>query len=164
MAEENNNQNPEEISWEVPEYRKPARGKGWYAIAGILAVIFLGYSLFIQNFLFAILIVLAVIVVVLNESREAIKVKVKLTPEGVHIGRNFYDYDDLENFSIIYKPDDEIKNLYFEFNNTLKQRLSINLEDRNPVKIRNFLSQYLEEDTDRSNPPLSEKLAGLFKL
>src|SRR6056297_692897 len=161
---EENNQNNQEISWEVPEYRKPARGKGWYFIAGLLAIIFLGYSLLIQNFLFAILIILAVIVVMLNEGREAIKVQVQLTPEGIKIGRNFYDYDGLENFSIIYKPDDGVKNLYFEFNNSLKQRLSINLEDRNPVKIRSFLSHYLEEDTDRSNPRLSEKLADLNKL
>ncbi len=64
----------------------------------------------------------------------------------------------------MYKPDQNIKNLYFEFDNYIKQRLSLNLEDVNPIKIKELLSPILKEDTDRKDPPLSEKLADLFKL
>ncbi|SRR6056297_412907 len=156
--------NSSQISWEIPEYQKPPRGKAWYILASILALFMLGYAFYNQNFLFALLIIIAIIAIVLNEKREAVKVQINLTEKGVWVGKNFYDYDEIKDFSIVYKPEEETKKLYFEFKNTLKQRLSLPLEDRNPVKINEFLSQYLEEDLDRDDPPLSEELARLFRL
>ncbi len=164
MSEENKNKEEEIISWEIPEYKKHDRSKNWYILSGIVAVVFLLYALFYQNFLFAIFIVIVSIVLILNDGKEPMRVKVAITDNGVKIGKNFYEFDDFKNFSIVYKPDQNIKNLYFEFDNYIKQRLSLNLEDVNPIKIKELLSPILKEDTDRKDPPLSEKLADLFKL
>jgi len=164
MSEENKNKEEEIISWEIPEYKKHDRSKNWYILSGIVAVVFLLYALFYQNFLFAIFIVIVSIVLILNDGKEPMRVKVAITDNGVKIGKNFYEFDEFKNFSIVYKPDQNIKNLYFEFDNYIKQRLSLNLEDVNPIKIKELLSPILKEDTDRKDPPLSEKLADLFKL
>ncbi|MCD4693817.1 hypothetical protein K8R62_00460, partial [bacterium] len=164
MGEKNKNRGKEIISWEIPEYKKHDRGRGWYVLSGIMAVIFLLYALFSQNFLFAIFIEIVSIILILNEGKNPIKIKVAITDDGVQIGKNLYEFDDFKNFSIIYKPDQNIKNLYFEFDSYIKQRLSLSLEDINPIKIKELLSPILKEDTDRKDPPLSEKLADLFKL
>ena len=57
-----------------------------------------------------------------------------------------------------------IKNLYFEFKSVVRQRLSIPLEGENPLPIRENLLKYLPEDLERTNRPLSEELASLFRL
>lgn len=164
MGEENKNKGDEIISWEIAEYKKHERSKAWYVLASIIALIFMLFALFRQNFLFAIFIIIVSIIIILNEKQEPAKIKVTFTDNGLWVGKSFYDFDDFKNFSIVYKPDQNIKNLYFEFDNFAKQRLSLSLEDINPIKIKNLLAPILEEDTDRKDPPLSEKLTDLFKL
>ena len=154
----------ENIVWKVPEYDKLNKGKGWYVFYSIIAFLLILYSFLSGNFLFAVIIIIAAIVIVLRDGQEPNFVKISLTEEGVIVGRKFYDYDEFKNFSIVYKPKQEIKNLYFEFNNSLKPRLSIPLKKMNPLLIRKNLLRYLPEDLDRTDRPLSEELGKLLKL
>ena len=155
---------PENISWPVPEYDKHEKGGGWYIFYSLIAFLLILYSFLSGNFLFAVIIIIAAIVIVLRDGQEPDFVKISLTEEGIMVGRKFYDYDEFKNFSIVYKPKQEIKNLYFEFNNSLKPRLSIPLKKMNPLLIRKNLLRYLPEDLDRTDRPLSEELGKLFKL
>jgi len=152
------------ISWKIPEFDKHERTKNWYVTASIAALVLLLYSFISANFLFAVIIIIVALVIILNEGKDPDKIKVSLTDEGIIVGRKFYDYDEIENFSIIYKPRREIKNLYFEFKSALRHRLSIPLENMNPMKIREILLKYLKEDLERTDQPLSEALAKFFKL
>lgn len=152
------------VSWEVFEYEKYQRSKTWYIIASIIAALLLLYSILSSNFLFAIIIITATVIMILHDGQEPLLIKIKLTDEGIVVGKKFYDYDEIKNFSIVYKPKQEIKNLYFEFQNSFKHRLSIPLNNTNPLQIRDFLLQYATEDLERINQPLSEGLGQLFKL
>ncbi|MFH1522383.1 MAG: hypothetical protein ABIE43_01025 [Patescibacteria group bacterium] len=152
------------ISWQVPEYEKHTRNKSWYIIAIIIALLLMLYSFFNTNFLFAVIIIITAIVIIMHDGQEPAMIKISLTDEGMIVGRKFYDYDDFKNFSIVYKPRQEVKNLYFEFKNSVKPRLSIPLDKQNPLIIRKNLLKYLSEDLDRTDQPLSEGLAKLFKL
>lgn len=150
--------------WRIPEYEQPERGKNWYIITSIVALLLLIYSFLTSNFLFAMIIVVAAIVLISHDGQQPDMVNFTITDEGIIIGRKFYDYDEIKDFSIIYKPRQEVKNLYFEFKNPLKHRLSIPLDKQNPLQIRENLLKYLEEDLERTDQPLSESLAKLFKL
>lgn len=152
------------VGWETPEYEKHERTKLWYIMAITIALLLLLFTFLTANFLFAVIIIIAALVIILHDSREPDMVKVSLTDEGVIVGKKFYDYDELKNFSIVYKPRQDIKNLYFEFKSAVRPRLSIPLENMNPLPIRKDLLKYLEEDLDRTDQPLSESLAKLFKL
>jgi len=152
------------ISWEVREYEKHNRARAWYVIAILIVFLLLLYSFFTSNFLFAFIIVLASLVFIMHEGQAPGNVKISLTDEGVIIGRKFYDYDEIKNFTIIHKPRLEVKNLYFEFKSVLRHRLSIPLEKMNPIVIRENLLKYLPENHERTDPPLSEGIAKLFKL
>ncbi len=167
-----------QVLWEVPEFRKPNRGKSWYIIASIIAFLMIFFSFFTinlrplsisflgsnNNFLFAIIIILTIVIMVISESREPRMIKVKLDKEGLQLGEKFYDYDEFKNFCVLYKPKDSIKNLYFEFKNTAKFRLSIPLRSLDPLGVRNFVKRYVEEDLERTQPPISEQLTKLLKL
>ena len=171
MEDNNQNQTKEApegeeglLSWTVPEYQKHEKTTTWYIIAGTIGAVLLLFALFTTNFLFALLIVIAAAVVVIIEGEEPRQITITLTEEGIIVGKNFYDYDEFAHFAIVYKPQQDIKQLYFEFNSSLKQRISIPLKNINPVKVREILTSYMEEDTDRTDPPLSEQLSRLLKL
>jgi len=168
--------NSKYLRWQVPEYRKPDRNQTWYILAAIFIVIclffcfftvrswslvFLGYS---SNFLFALILIIAAIIMIINESQPTIMVDIELGPEGLKVGTKFYDYDELKNFAVLYKPKQGIKNLYFEFKASLRLRLSIPLRRLDALTVRNFLIRYLDEDLERVAPPLSEQLTKLLKL
>lgn len=152
------------ISWEVPEYDKHDRAKSWYIKAGLIALLLVIYSFLTANFLFAIIVIIVSLVVVLHDGQEPERVVFSISDDGIIIGSRFYDYDDISNFSVVYKPSLEVKNLYFEFKSFFRHRLSIPLENMNPLPIREKLLKYLPEDLERTDQPLSEGLAKLFKL
>jgi hypothetical protein len=163
-TEEIRNTSAEEIYWEVPEHEEIERDRRWYILAGSIAGIFLIYAVLKSNFLFAFIIILAGIIYVLRHGQEIHKIKFSISGKGVGVGEKLYHYDEIKNFSIIYKPDIETKNLYFEFKRSTKQRLTIPLLNMNPLPIRKFLLQYLSEDLERVNPPISEGMAKMLKL
>jgi hypothetical protein len=164
------------LRWQIPEYKKHERSRNWYIIAGIVAFICLFFSFFTfqswrlvflglsSNFLFALIIIIVAIIMFMNENRPPIMVDIELGPEGVKLGQKFYDYDQFKNFSVLYKPKQSVKNLYFEFKNSMHPRLSAPLRRLDALMVRNFLVRYLDEDLVRTDPPLSEQLTKLLKL
>ncbi len=154
----------EVIAWEVPEYETHERSRNWYVGAIAVAALLLVFAALTKNFLFAGIIIIAALVIILTDGKEPAKVRVSLTDEGVEVGRKFFDYDEIKDFSIVYKPKQGVKNLYFEFKTVVKPRLSIPLFDRDPLVIREKLLKYLQEDLERTDQPLSEGLAKLFKI
>jgi len=153
-----------EIKWQVPEYDEHERGKRWYIFFSVAAFLLVLYAFFSNNFLFAVIIIISAIVIVLRDGQKPSLLKVSLASEGVTVGKKFHDYDEFKNFSLIYKPNQEVKNLYFEFNNVLKPRLSLPLKNTDPLLIRKYLLKYLAEDLERKDQPLSEALAKILKL
>ncbi|PIR93128.1 hypothetical protein COT99_02385 [Candidatus Falkowbacteria bacterium CG10_big_fil_rev_8_21_14_0_10_43_10] len=154
----------EVISWAVPEYDKRERSKRWYIISSIAALSILVYSVWTGNFLFVVIIVLSALVIITNDFRQPDIINFSIGDEGLILGKKFIDYSELKNFSIIYKPRQDVKQLYFEFNNIFRPQLSIYLGNINPLKIRDILLNYLQEDLERENEPLSEQLGKLFKI
>ncbi len=165
------------LSWQVPEYDKHERGKKWYIIATIVLIVFLFFCFFEinswkivflgtnSNFIFALILIISAIITIINDGQKPNMVDFKIGPEGVNIGKKFYDYDELKHFSVIYKPNMDIKHLYLEFKNSLtRPRLSIHLMDQDPITVRNYLLRYLDEDLERVVPPSSEQLTKLLKL
>jgi len=161
---DNINNDDDIITWKVPEYSNNKKSTKWFITAGSIASLLLLYSFLTANFAFAVFIILAVMVIILRNKDEVKLIDIAITGDGVVVGEQFYDYDKIKNFAIIYKPDDDKKNLYFEFKNVLLPRLSIALEGINPLLVRENLLKYLEEDLDRIDIPLSEQLTKLFKL
>jgi len=166
MIEENEQQPEiiEIISWEVPEYEKHSRTKRWYILFGAVMIAMIIYAIFSANFLFAIILIVAGFVLIINDARTPQMVTISLTTDGIFIGRKFYDFDDFRDFSIVYKPNIRVKQLYFEFKSLTKHRLSIPLLDVNPIFLRENLGQYLTEDLERTDQTASEALAKLLKL
>jgi len=166
MAEESDSieQITEIISWEIPEYDKHSRGKTWYVLFILVTLAILGYAVMTANFLFAVIVIIGGFVLIMNDARHPQSVPVSITTEGIFVGRKFYDYDEIRDFSIVYKPAEGLKKLYFEFKSRTRHRLSIFLADVNPIFVRDNLLPYLTENIERTDESISEALAKALKL
>ena len=151
-------------TWIVPEYVVHERSKAWYITMSAVAFLLVIYCIFTSNFLFAVIIIIAALIIIIHDGQKPAKVKIVITDIGVIIGRNFYAYDELKNFAVVDKSQFNVKNLYFEQKNALKQRLSIPLDGINPDDIKKTLANYLPVDKDRTDIPVSEQLAKILKL
>jgi hypothetical protein len=191
MAEENKpiediKSETDTISWQIPEYHSEEKTKLWYAIYALIAIGLLVYAIFTQDFIFAIIIIFAAILIVIFDGNKPGMLDVVISDQGVMVGKEFYSYDQIQDFFIIYEPDQGMKNLYLEFKrfvkpslpdseparyswlfwivNFARTRFSIPLGDTNPIVIRRNLLKYLKENLERTTIPLSEQLTKLFKL
>lgn len=158
------NYGEELLSWEVPEFEKHERTKRWYIISIVASLLLMLFAFLTSNFLFAVIIIIAALIVILRDGQEPEMVRFIIATEGVVIGRKFYDYDEIKDFAVVYKPNLGIKNIYFEFKTVIKPRLSIPLINNNPLPIREILLKYLPEDLERTDQPVSEALGKTFKL
>jgi hypothetical protein len=164
MADKSAELNAEVVSWEVPEYEKSGHDRRWYIFAVIIGILLIAYAIWTKNYLFVFIIVLSAFIIFLYETNQAMMIIVEVNKKGISVGRKFYEYARLKHFAIVYKPELEIKNLYLEFRDTARPRMTIHLKDVNPIALRNLLSKYLQEDLDRTDIPLSEGLSRLLKL
>lgn len=153
-----------EFSWKIDEFTKYNRDKRWYIVASIIAVALIIYAIIDKNYFFALIIIISSALIIFYDNEPPKKLDLTIKYDGIKIGKNFYEFQSISNFYIIYQPKENIKKLFFEFKNPIKHRLSIELYNQNPVEIRNFLLQYLSEDLEKENEPLSEGLAKLFRL
>ena len=152
------------ISWDIEEYEGHERGFVWYFLAGLINVIFVTYAFWSNNFLFAVIVIITSFVIILHDSGEPSEIPFSITYEGISLGENFYDFDEIKNFAIVYKPNQNLKRLYIEFNALLRNRLSIPLYDQDPLIIRENLLKYLPEDLERKDEPISEVFSKTFKI
>jgi hypothetical protein len=175
------------IAWEVNEYVGSKKSKRWYLLASLVGIAMIAYALMTSNLIFAVIIIFGAILVVLTDGTKPATLEIKISDEGVMAGKEFYLYEQLDNFFIVYRPNEGIKNLYIEFKrfarpqvsgaakaarhewllwlmNLARTRLSIPLNDMNPIIIRRNLLKYLKENTERTDTPLSEKLSEMLKF
>ncbi len=73
-----------DIQWQAPEFEKYEKGPGWFIILGISALVIFTIVLLMKNFIFAILIILAVFVIFIYALKEPrlINFKIKYTRQA----------------------------------------------------------------------------------
>ncbi len=151
------------FDWEVNEYEKHDRNKRWYVITAIVGIALLLYSVISGNYLFALIVVLFGIVLFLQDMQQPMQVSFAVTETGIVVGSTYYPFKEITNYWMIYNPP-EVKNIYFTTDSILRHRLQIPLLDNDPRPVREYLNQFLIEDLDQEEEPLSDRLGRMFKL
>lgn len=151
------------ISWTFPEFIKHQRSKWWYVITFTLSALLLIYTIISANWLFALIIIMIDVILVILQHKEPMEVDFLITKKGVQMDQKFLPYKELDKFWLIYEPP-SIKNLYLVTKSKLRPRLSIPLGDINPLKVRQILLEYLDEDLSKEDEPTSEALSRILKI
>lgn len=144
--------------WTIQEYEQYTRKLSWFVLMGIVGSVLIILALWRGNFLFLVIIILFGIILFLQSEQRPPQIPFKITDIGIIIGSRLYAYDELENFYIIYQPP-VVKSLYFETKAPYRPRIHIPLLDQNPLEIRESLLQFLPEDLEQEQEPLSERMA-----
>ena len=160
-------QNPyqgrELLSWVVDEFERYERGPIWYAAMILLGMGLLLYAVVTQNFLFAVIILMFAVIIGLSSLREPQKLLFAVTSHGIGIGTRFFHFKEFGSFWILYEPP-HVKNIYLEFKQSIRPHLVIPLYEENPLTVREALLQYLREDAEQEDEPLSDTLGRVLKL
>jgi hypothetical protein len=170
MAEEKEEQfNQEEMDygevlfeWDVSEYLAHQRGRLWYGITLGLSLILIIYSICTANFLFALIIIIAIFILFLRSYNPPRQLNFKIREEGVMLGNQFFPYNTIQNFYIVYKPP-IVKKIFFSLKSFLPD-LSIELKDINPLIIREKLLEFLREDLEKERETMDDVLEIFLKL
>lgn len=149
--------------WESPEYERHDRGPRWYIAMVVISLLFIGYAVWTANYLFAFIMVILATVLVLVGNEKPRRILVQIGRNGIVLNGEFFSFDEIRHFAIVYQPP-MAKVLYLYPNGSLFRRVRIQLGDQNPVEIRKFLRQFLEEDLDLRDEHFSDILGKLLKL
>ena len=136
---------PEKISGEIRPDQQTVHKPAAIAIAFIFIFIGLAYLYFGKNVLTAVFFFLVSFVVLIFAFKEKQTVFWEITRHGVAIDTSFFPYQELKSFWIEYQPG-FIKEMSLKSKKWYQGYFKIPLREENPLKIREFLLQYLPEE------------------
>ena len=154
----------EEIfGWMVDEYERHERGPVWYAVAFLIGLSFVMYAIVTRNFLFAVVVIMAGVIIALSAMREPQQIPFLITTRGIALGHQFVPFKDLRSFWILYEPP-QTKNLYVDFRSPITPHLVIPLGEQDPVELRQTLLEFLGENETQEEEPLTDVLGRFLKI
>lgn len=151
------------LEWTFPEYEKYSRSRRWYIIIGIVGAFFILYGMLTGNFLFSLIIALTGIILFLQQHQTPAEIPFAITDLGVIVSNRLYLYRELESFYIVYQPP-EIKTLFLETKSVIRPLLRIPLQEQDPVEVRFSLLEFMTEDSEKEEEPMSDAASRNWKL
>ena len=89
-----------EIRWTAPEFHYHEKGPSWYWLSVIIAIVVAGLAIFLNNFLFAIFVVMAEVMMLFWARQRPRELEFYLDERGLVInGRKFYPYEAFMGFA-----------------------------------------------------------------
>jgi hypothetical protein len=149
--------------WEFSEYVKYERSTAWYIGLGIVEVVIVIYSILSKNFLFGIIAILVGLILILHSKREPAGLKCRIFEDGIQVGSNFYEWDDIRSFRIVYEPP-KVKLLYIDLKSIFMPDFSVPLNNQNPLEIRKILKTYLLEDLEKKYETMTDRMNRWLRL
>lgn len=149
--EKNKDETRNYISWQAPEYEYYQKEAGWYWISLIVGIVLIAISLWQENFLFAVFIVIAWILLINISGRFPTIWEFNLDEKGLTIRLpnvdashkpKFYPMHNIEGFDI-HPATDEYKELIFKFKSKFSTYLKINFYSQDEEKIKSFLLNFM---------------------
>ena len=152
------------MNWDFPEYEKHQRGIVWYAVITIASIGLLIWSIIIEeNILFASIIVIVLIIIFITSRSKPDVLTLNIFEDGIQIGEKFYFYKEIKKFWVVYEPPN-VKTIYFSLYSNLRPLISIPLMDTNPLKLREILLEFIEEDLEHDSETSSDSWNRILKL
>ncbi len=135
------------LSWEAPEFEDHERGAGWYYFVAGTALILIGISLWRNNFLFAVFLAIAVILLFVWSQQKSPIRKFVITDKDVRIDniKNIH-FSDIKSFSIRDSRDGEVwGELFLDIKASFRPNLHIHIPSEKVGLIRTELGRRFPE-------------------
>lgn len=146
------------ISWEALEHEHGEHSSDWYWILGVVAVSLAVLFAFFDNYLLAIIILLGAFAAALNAHRGPQIMYCELSARGVIINNKAFPYAHLDSFWIDHYT--RTPKVLFKSNKAFSPFIIMPLGEADEDMIREFLSQYLDEE-EHTEPAIQKLLEHL---
>ncbi len=140
--EENNLDLP--IEWETLEYQYNPKSSEWFWYLASAALALVIAAVFMHNFLLGAIAIIGAFSMAVMGSRKPEQIIFAIEIKGIRIDNKFYLYEKLNSFWVNYDPPEK-KELILESKKLLTPRITIDIEDVDPNKIRQVLLKFLKE-------------------
>lgn len=144
-----------EIIWTAPEFKYHQKDVSWYWLSILAAAVIILISLWLKNFLFAIFVVIAEIVLISWAKRQPKNIKFGINEKGISIGEaKFYEYKELKGFFLKEGPAARPAHLsgqgpegelILKTNFKIEPYIKIFVFNGDIPEIKSFLKNHLEE-------------------
>jgi hypothetical protein len=149
------------LHWRAPEYEKYEKSRQWYLYVSLVLLAVIAYAVYTDSPVMAITFILIGVVGYIFINRAPQVIDFAVTQEGIIIGREIYDFENIKSFWIFYEPHD-IKVVSLHIKNKLMPYIHIPIHEENPIEIRRLLLKYIpEEKQDPSLMDILERLIGI---
>ena len=160
MDERQTTENKIFLSWTTPEFAYHKKGPGWFIALALMAIVFFILALIMQNYIFALLILLASFLIYIQALKKPPEIKIAMSEEGITVRETLFPYRELNSFWLFEEP--EIRTLNLESKKLLRPRISIPLAQQNPGEIRQILIGFIPEK--KQEETLTDMLARKIKF
>ncbi|OGZ00293.1 MAG: hypothetical protein A3B13_01485 [Candidatus Liptonbacteria bacterium RIFCSPLOWO2_01_FULL_45_15] len=134
------------IEWRAPEFEYREKGVSWYWLSIIAAIVILSVSVWQKNFLFAVFVVIAEILILVWAGRKPKEISFSLNEKGLTIsGNKFYPYSAIENFSVREGRSEEYYDISLKLRHGFTHWLVVKTPTKNLAKIEGAISQFVEK-------------------
>lgn len=149
------------LRWSAYEHEHIERGADWYWALGIVAVSVAVTSILFQDFLFAVLVIVAAWTLVLIARTPPEIAHFELSDKGIRINGKLHRYDDVLAFWV---EDDHRKRPHLLIDTTrwLSPNMILPIEHIEPGLIRAYLKERVKER--RMEEPFTHKVMEFFGL
>ncbi len=135
------------IHWKADRFEDIDRHPKWHIFVFISLIALLTYSLFSNNLLLSIIIILSGLLIYLFEKMPKKTFCFGVCLEGVFAQDRVYEFSKLENFWIFYEPEkDGRKELSLQRKGAFATHVHIPLGKTDPNKVREIMLKFLEEE------------------
>lgn len=145
----------ETLVWIEPEYKERDRSNDWFWALGVIAVSSAVLAIIYDNYLFAVFIVIAAIVLGFFAVRKPGMIEYRIDAKGLSIGREFYPYEKLVSFTVLEKPGGENLLLILS-KRPVVPLFSIPLGIESPETVRKLLASHIKEE--KHTEPTAHKI------
>jgi hypothetical protein len=132
------------IHWRGPEFEHYPHDRQWYVGAALVLCAIIVYAIFTNGIIMAIVFILVGLTGYLLLSRPQKVIDFAITYDGVLIGDEMYDYDNIKSFWIFYEPP-HTRVISLHLKGQVRPYLHIPLHQIDPVVIHENLSQFIPE-------------------
>lgn len=150
------------LKWETALYTEYERGTRWYFLAILISISTIILSLIFGSKTFALVVIAISIIYFLQAKKEVPHVEAIVTPVGIHFGKQFHKYDDIDFFWI----EKHLPNFQSLHLNTTKghiKDIEIQFYDFTDQELINTLQRFIPYNPNKK-PGLIDHLVHILKL
>jgi hypothetical protein len=138
---------PEKLQWQALNHIKPEKTADWFWIVGITAIAISVLSIYFENFLFALLILIGVFATYMQSHIPPHIINFEISRRGIVSGKTLYPFTTLESFCVVDEDGWDRDRILIKSKKVFMPLITVPLgQNVTPEMAQTFLTQFMKEE------------------